>query len=77
MNYVLIGPQMITNYDTYPYENEEKGSFSFWDMTGRYQFAKNWEVRVSILNLFYQDVKWVRGFLMPKHNYRLGISYNF
>ncbi len=75
LNYVLVGPQMITNYDTY--QDMEKDSFSFWDLTGRYQFAKNWEVRVSILNVFDQNVEWVRGYLMPERNYRLGVSYNF
>lgn len=66
---------MITNYDTYV--DEEKDSFDFWDLTGRYQFSKNWEVRASILNLFDQEVEWVRGYLMPERNYRLGVSYNF
>lgn len=75
LNYVLVGPQMITNYDTYV--DEEKDSFDFWDLTGRYQFSKNWEVRASILNLFDQEVEWVRGYLMPERNYRLGVSYNF
>lgn len=75
VNYVLVGPQMITNWDTY--KTEEKSSFSFWDLTGSYQFAKNWEVRASVLNLFNQNVEWVRGYPMPERNYRLGVSYRF
>lgn len=72
---VLIGPQMITNYDTY--ETEEKDDFNFWDLTLRYRFPKHWEVRAAILNLFDDRVEWVRGYLMPERNYRVGVSYTF
>jgi vitamin B12 transporter len=75
LNYVLVGPQMITNYSTY--EDEEKDSFSFWDLTARYRFLQNWEARAGIYNLFNDEVEWVRGFLMPERNYRVGISYTF
>lgn len=75
LNYVLIGPQMITNYDTYAVE--EKDNFDFWDLTLRYEFNDNWEVRGSIFNLFDQEVEWVRGYLMPERNFRIGLTYNF
>ena len=69
LNHVLVGPQMISN--------EEKDSFDFWDMTMRYCFLKHWEVRASVLNLFDDRVEWVRGYLMPERNYRLGMSYTY
>lgn len=75
LSHVLVGPQMITNWDTYA--DEEKDSFDFWDLTLRCRFAENWEVRGSILNLFDQEVEWVRGHLMPERNYRIGLTYNF
>jgi vitamin B12 transporter len=77
LSHVLVGPQRITNYDNYPYTEEDKASFDFWDLTLRYRFAKNWEVRGSVLNLFNDRVEWVRGYLMPERNYRLGVSYTF
>lgn len=75
LSHALVGPQMITNYDTYL--TEEKGTFSYWDLTVRYRFAEHWEVKGSILNLFDQEVEWVRGYLMPERNFRIGLTYNF
>ena len=75
LSHVLVGPQMITNYDTYL--NEEKESFDYWDLTLRYRFAERWEVKASILNLFDQEVEWVRGYIMPERNYRIGLTFNF
>ena len=75
LSHVLVGPQMITNYDTY--QDEEKGSFDYWDLTIRYQFAKHWEIKGSVLNIFDQEVEWVRGHLMPERNYRIGLTYRF
>jgi vitamin B12 transporter len=77
MTHTLVGPQMITNYDSYPYVDEEKDSFDFWDLTLRYRFATHWQVRGSVLNLFDDRVEWVRGYLMPERNYRVGVSYTF
>jgi vitamin B12 transporter len=77
LSYVLVGPQMITNYDEYPNVDEEKDSFDFWDLTMRYNFLKHWQVRASILNLFDDRVEWARGYLMPERNYRVGVSYTF
>ncbi|MGQ9669144.1 MAG: TonB-dependent receptor plug domain-containing protein [Desulfosoma sp.] len=77
LSYVLVGPQMIDNWDTWPATTEKKGSFNFWDMTLRYRFANHWEVRGSVLNLFNDRVEWVRGYLMPKRNYLVGVSYTF
>lgn len=75
LSHVLVGPQMITNYDTYLLE--EKASFDYWDVTLRYRFAKHWEVKASVLNLFDEEIEWVRGYIMPERNYRLGLTYNF
>jgi vitamin B12 transporter len=75
LSHVLVGPQMITNNDTF--EDEEKDSFEFWDLTLRYRFSKHWQVRASILNLFDDRVEWVRGYLMPERNYRAGVSYTY
>lgn len=77
LSHVAVGPQMITNYDTYPYVDEEKDSFDFWDLTLRYRFLDHWEVRGSVLNLFDDRVEWVRGYLMPERNYRVGVSFIF
>lgn len=77
LSYALVGPQMITNYDAYPYAEEEKDSFDYWDLTLRYQFGKHWKVHASILNLFDNRVEWVRGYLQPERNYRAGVSYSF
>ena len=77
LSYTLVGPQMNTNYDVYPYVDEEKESFDFWDLTLRYRFVEHWEVRGSVLNLFDDRVEWVRGYLMPERNYRVGLSYTF
>lgn len=35
------------------------------------------ELRSNILNLFDDRVEWVRGFVMPERNYRVGVSYTF
>lgn len=75
LTHVLVGPQMITNYDTYL--EEEKESFDFWDLTLRYRFLNHWEVRGSVLNLFDDRVEWARGYLMPERNYRVGLTYTF
>jgi vitamin B12 transporter len=72
-----IGPQRITNYDDYPYVEETKDEFDFWDLTLRYRFLGHWEARASVLNLFDDRVEWVRGFLMPERNYRVGLAYTF
>jgi len=77
LSHVLVGPQMITNYDPYPSVVEEKDSFDYWDLTLRYRFAEHWEVKGSVLNLLDQEVEWVRGYLMPERNYRIGLTYNF
>lgn len=75
LNHVLVGPQMITNFDTSM--TEEKGTFSFWDLTVRYRFAGSWEIKGSILNLFDQEVEWARGYIMPERNYRISLTWNF
>jgi len=75
LSHILTGPQMISNYDTYM--TEEKDSFNFWDMSLRYRISKQWEIKSSILNLFNQEVEWVRGYLMPERNYRLTLTYSF
>ena len=75
ISHTMVGPQMITNYDTYL--EEEKSSFDFWDLTLRYRFDEHWEVKGSILNLFDQEVEWVRGNLMPERNFLVGLTYNF
>ncbi|MBM9538443.1 TonB-dependent receptor plug domain-containing protein [Desulfobulbus alkaliphilus] len=75
LSHVLVGSQMITNFDTFM--NEEKGTFSFWDLTVRYRFAGSWEINGSILNLFDQEVEWARGYIMPERNYRIGLTWNF
>ncbi len=67
ISHALIGPQMIDNWDTY--QVEEKGAFSYWDLTVRYRFDDHWEAKGSILNLFDQEVEWVRGYLMPERNF--------
>lgn len=77
LSQVVVGPQMITNWDPYPSVVEEKDSFDYWDLTLRYRFAEHWEVKGSVLNLFDQEVEWVRGYLMPERNYRIGLTYNF
>ncbi|WP_028317872.1 TonB-dependent receptor plug domain-containing protein [Desulfobulbus elongatus] len=75
LSHALIGPQMIDNWDTY--QVEEKGAFSYWDLTLRYRFDEHWEVKGSVLNLFDQEVEWVRGYLMPERNFLVGLTYNF
>lgn len=75
LSHALIGPQTIDNWDTY--QSEEKGAFSYWDLTVRYRFDEHWEVKGSVLNLFDQEVEWVRGYLMPERNFLVGLTYNF
>ncbi|WP_309411765.1 TonB-dependent receptor [Desulfobulbus sp.] len=75
LSHVLVGPQMITNYDIY--QDEKKGSFSSWDLTARYRFDTHWEVKGSILNLFDQEVEWVRGYPLPERNFWVGLTYHF
>ena len=75
LSHVLVGPQKITNFDTN--DVEEKETFDFWDLTLRYRFSNNLEIRGSILNLLDQRVEWVRGYLMAERNYRVGVSYTF
>nr|VFJ55431.1 MAG: vitamin B12 transporter [Candidatus Kentron sp. FW] len=75
LNHVLVGPQWITNFDTYA--DEKKGSFDFWDLTVRYEPFDNFQLQASVLNLFDDRVEWARGYLMPERNYRVGVSYNF
>jgi vitamin B12 transporter len=77
LSYVVVGPQMITNYDGYPYVEEEKSSFDIWDLTLRYRFLDHWDVRASVLNLFDERIEWVRGHVMPERNYRVGVTYTF
>jgi vitamin B12 transporter len=77
LSHTLVGPQMIDNWDTWPSSTEEKDSFDFWDLSLRYRFAGHWEVKGSICNLFDQEVEWVRGYLMPERNFRLGLTYTF
>lgn len=75
ISHVLIGPQMITNYDTN--RNEEKDGFDYWDLSLRYDYNEHWKIKGSILNLLNQEVEWVRGYLMPEINYRLSLTYSF
>jgi vitamin B12 transporter len=74
---VQVGPQRITNYDNYPYVDQTKSGFDFWDLNLSYRFLSHWEARASVLNLFNDRVEWVRGFLMPERNYRVGLAYTF
>jgi vitamin B12 transporter len=67
----------VDNYDRYPYTTSELGSFNYWDLTLRCKIAGSWEVKASVLNLFDQEVEWVRGYLMPERNYRIGLTYTF
>ena len=75
LTYTLVGPQKITNYDTY--KTEDKDSFDFFDLTMRYGFGGHWQVRASVLNLLDERVEWVRGYVQPERNYRVGVSYSF
>ncbi len=75
LSHVLVGPQMITNYDTY--EDEEKGSFSFWDLNLSYAFLKNYEVKLNVLNLFDQSYEWIRGYYMPERSFTGTFSFTF
>lgn len=78
LSHVLVGPQMIDVWSGMTSLGvQEKGDIQFWDLTLRYRFAEHWEVKGSILNLFDQEVEWVRGYLMPERNYRLGLTYTF
>ena len=75
LSHVLVGPQMITNYDTYV--DEEKGSFSFWDLNLKYDFMDNYGIEVNVLNLFDQTYEWVRGYIMPERTFNVALSYTF
>ncbi len=75
--YTLVGPQMIYNYDSYPYRTEKKEEFSFCDLTMRYRFLDSWEASLAVLNIFNDTVEWVRGYPMAERNFRLGLSYTF
>lgn len=75
LSYVLVGPQTIYSYITY--QNEEKDSFDFWDLTLRYRFPEHWEIRANIFNLFDRNVEWAEGYPMAERNYRVGVSYTF
>lgn len=77
LSHALVGPQMIDRWVGWSSVVEEKSSFDYWDLTLRYRFAEHWEVKGSVLNLFDQEVEWVRGYLMPERNYRIGLTYNF
>jgi vitamin B12 transporter len=77
VSYVLVGPQMITNYDEYPNTIEEKDAFDFWDITLSYEFLNHWKVKASVLNVFDDTVEWIRGYPMEERNYRVGLSYSF
>ncbi len=75
LSYVLVGPQFIYSYITY--QNEDKDSFDFWDLTMRYRFLEHWEVKAGILNLLDQRVEWAEGYPMAERNYRVGVAYTF
>lgn len=75
LSHVLVGPQMITNYDTY--STEEKGSFSFWDLSMSYRFMERFEAKLDLLNLFDQTYEWVKGNIMPERTFNVAISYTF
>ena len=75
LSHMLIGPQMITNYDTYV--DEKKGSFSFWDLSLKYDFMEHYGVEVNVLNLFDQTYEWVRGYIMPERTFKVAVSYTF
>lgn len=77
LTYTLIGPQVITNYDSYPYVNEEKDSFDFLDLTLRYRFENSLELSAGVYNLLNDRVEWVRGFPMAERNVKVGVSYTF
>lgn len=70
LTHTLVGPQMRT-------ATQEMASFQFWDLTLRYQFLKQWEVKASIFNLFDEDYSFVYGYPMPERSYRLGLTYKF
>ena len=72
---IPIGPQIIASYDTSL--TEEKETFSSWGLVVRDRFAKHWQLKGSILNLFDREVEWVRGYLMPERNFHIGLTYNF
>nr|WP_320012545.1 TonB-dependent receptor [uncultured Desulfobulbus sp.] len=70
LGYTHIGPNMRSS-------SAEMESFEFWDLTMRYQFMENWEVKAGIYNLTDQDYSWQYGYPMPERNYRLGLTYKF
>lgn len=75
LSHVLVGPQMITNYDTY--KDEEKGSFSFWDLNMKYSFMDHYGVELNVLNIFDKSYEWVRGYIMPERSFTVALSYTF
>ena len=75
LSHVLVGPQMITNYDTNM--TVEKGSFSFWDLSLKYQFLERFEAKLNVLNVFDQTYEWVRGYIMPERTFNFAISCAF
>ncbi|MBU1056009.1 MAG: TonB-dependent receptor [Proteobacteria bacterium] len=77
LNYVLVGPQVIQNWDNWPATEEGKSHFDFWDLTMRYKIKEHWEVRGSVFNLFDDRVEWTRGYPMAERNFRVGFSYKF
>ncbi len=74
---VLVGPQKIQNFDQYPAQVEEKSEFTFWDLTFRLNFLKNFTLEGGIYNLLDERYEWVRGYIMPERNYRIGITLRF
>jgi vitamin B12 transporter len=75
--YVVVGPQMTENWDTWPTSVEEKETFSFWDFNASYAFLEQWKVTFNIYNLFNDGYEWVYGYQQPERNYRLAVTYQF
>ncbi len=74
---MLVGPQQVDNYDSYPYTTSELGSFNYWDLTLRCKIAGNWEVKASVLQPLRPGGAMGAGYLMPERNYRVGLTYTF
>lgn len=77
ISYVLVGPQQIQNYDTWPATIEEKDCFGFWDIIVRYEILKGLNLETTVYNLLNLDYEWARGYPMPQRNFKVGISYIF
>ena len=75
--YVLVGPQMEQNFDSYPTLVQEKDTFSFWDFNASYSFLEHWKVTFNIYNLFNDSYEWVRGYQQPERSYRLAVTFKF